>query len=109
MSSVKSAPPVLARRLLAETVGTAALVAVVVGSGIAAQQLSPDDIGLQLLENSTATVFGLAVLILMLGPVSGAHFNPVVSLADWFLGRREDAGMTLSDVAAYTVAQCLGA
>ena len=63
--------------------------------GIAAQQLSPSDVGLQLLENSIATVFGLAVLILMLGPVSGAHFNPVVSLADWLLGRRTGAGLTL--------------
>ena len=60
----------------------------VVGSGIAAQRLSPDDVGLQLLENSTATAFGLTVLILMFGPVSGAHFNPVVSAADWLLGRR---------------------
>ena len=82
----------LPRRLLAEFVGTALLVTVVVGSGIAAQQLSPNDVGLQLLENSTATVFGLAVLILMFGPVSGAHFNPVVSAADWFLGRRSRHG-----------------
>jgi glycerol uptake facilitator-like aquaporin len=85
------------------------LVAIVVGSGIAAQHLSPDDIGIQLLENSTATVFGLAVLILMLGPVSGAHFNPVVSLADWFLGRRSGSGLSLADVAAYTGAQAIGA
>ena len=76
------APP-LPRRLLAEFLGTALLVTVVVGSGIAAQQLSPDDVGLQLLENSTATVLGLTVLILLFGPVSGAHFNPVVSAADW--------------------------
>ena len=81
-------PVAMPRRLLAEFTGTALLVTVVVGSGIAAQQLSPDDIGLQLLENSTATVFGLAVLILLFGPVSGAHFNPVVSAADWLLGRR---------------------
>ena len=71
------------RRLLAEGLGTGLLVAVVVGSGIAAQALS-EDVGLQLLENSTATLLGLTVLILMFGPVSGAHFNPVVSLADWF-------------------------
>src|SRR6187549_3948192 len=88
-----SAPPPLLRRLLAETVGTALLVTVVVGSGIAAQQLSPGQVGLQLLENSTATVFGLAVLILMFGPISGAHFNPVVSAADWLLGRRTGAGL----------------
>src|SRR3954467_12638809 len=76
------------RRLLAEGVGAGLLVTVVVGSGIAAQRLSPGNVGLQLLENSTATVFGLAVLILVFGPVSGAHFNPVVSAADWFVGRR---------------------
>lgn len=97
------------RRLFAEFLGTGLLVAVVVGSGIAAQQLSPNDVGIQLLENSTATVFGLAVLILMLGPVSGAHFNPVVSLADWFLGRRTGAGLSPRDVAGYTIAQCAGA
>lgn len=99
----------LSRRLLAECVGTALLVAIVVGSGIAAQQLSPDDVGLQLLENSTATVFGLAALILMLGPVSGAHFNPVVSAADWLLGRRAGTGMSGRDVLAYSVAQVAGA
>jgi glycerol uptake facilitator-like aquaporin len=102
-----SAP--LGRRLLAEFVGTALLVAVVVGSGIAAQQLSPGDIGLQLLENSTATVLGLAVLILLFGPVSGAHFNPVVSVADWLLGRRAATGLAGRDVPAYVAAQCLGA
>lgn len=98
----------LPRRLLAEFLGTALLVAVVIGSGIAAQQLS-DDVGLQLLENSTATVLGLTVLILWFGPISGAHFNPVVSLADWFLGRRTGAGLTLADVGAYAVAQVAGA
>jgi glycerol uptake facilitator-like aquaporin len=105
---VNDTPRVWARRLFAEFLGTGLLVTVVVGSGIAAQQLSPNDVGLQLFENSTATVFGLAVLILMLGPVSGAHFNPVVSLADWFLGRRAGAGLTLPEVCAYTVAQCAG-
>ena len=99
----------LARRLVAEFLGTGLLLAVVVGSGIAAQRLSPNDIGIQLFENSTATVFGLAVLILMFGPVSGAHFNPVVSLADWFIGRRASAGLSLPDVGAYMVAQCAGA
>ena len=101
--------PPLARRLLAELLGTALLVTVVVGSGIAAQQLSPGDVGLQLLENSTATVLGLTVLILMFGPVSGAHFNPVVSLADWFLGRRTDQGLRLTEVGAYSAAQVVGA
>jgi arsenate reductase len=64
--------PPLARRLLAELLGAGLLVAVVVGSGTAAQRLSPDDTGLQLLQNSLTTVFGLGVLILVLGPVSGA-------------------------------------
>lgn len=99
----------LHRRLVAEFLGTALLVAVVVGSGIAAQQLSPDDVGLQLLENSTATLLGLTVLILLFGPVSGAHFNPVVSAADWLLGRRAGTGLTGGDVGAYTVAQTAGA
>ena len=101
-------PPNVARRLFAEFLGTGLLVTVVVGSGIAAQRLSPNDVGLQLLENSTATAFGLAVLILMFGPVSGAHFNPVVSLADWFLGSRARAGLRPTEVGAYTVAQCVG-
>lgn len=104
-----AAQPPLPRRLLAEFLGTALLVAVVVGSGIAAEQLSPGDVGLQLLENSTATVLGLTVLILLFGPVSGAHFNPVVSLADWLLGRRSGHGLALPDVGAYAVAQVLGA
>lgn len=102
------APSPLSRRLLAEFLGTALLVAVVVGSGIAAAALSPGDVGLQLLENSTATVFGLTVLILWFGPVSGAHFNPVVSAADWFLGRRTGAGLSLAEVGAYAVAQVAG-
>ncbi len=106
--AVNDTPAQLGRRLLAEFLGTGMLVTVVVGSGIAAQRMSPNDVGLQLLENSTATAFGLAVLILALGPVSGAHFNPVVSLADWFLGRG-GTGLPLPEVAAYTLAQCAGA
>ena len=108
MSSNPS-PPSLWRRLLAETVGTALLVAVVVGSGIAAEQLSPGQVGLQLLENSTATVLGLGVLILMFGPVSGAHFNPVVSLIDWALGHRAGTGLPPMEVFAYSTAQIGGA
>jgi glycerol uptake facilitator-like aquaporin len=96
------------RPLLAEFLGTALLVTVVVGSGIAAAQLSPHDVGLQLLQNSTATVFGLAVLILMFGPVSGAHFNPVVSLADWLLGRRSGTGLRGVAALAYVAAQTVG-
>src|SRR5664279_1915755 len=109
MSNVNPAPAALPRRLLAEAVGTGLLVTVVVGSGIAAQQLSPGNVGLELLENSTATVFGLAVLILAFGPVSGAHFNPVVSAADWLLGHHSRHGLRLRDVGTYTLAQTAGA
>ncbi|MEV8511659.1 MIP/aquaporin family protein [Dactylosporangium sp. NPDC051484] len=101
--------PTLWRRLLAEFVGTALLVAAVVGSGITATALSPDDVGLQLLENSVATAFALGALILTFGPVSGAHFNPVVSAADWFLGRRAGTGLTARDLTGYVVAQTAGA
>ena len=102
-------PQPLGRRLLAEFLGTGLLVTVVVGSGIAAAELSPGDVGLQLLENSTATVLGLAVLILMLGPVSGAHFNPVVTVADWFLTRRDPEGFSTNHIAPYVAAQGVGA
>ncbi|MEQ4720923.1 aquaporin [Nonomuraea sp. B19D2] len=99
----------LARRALAEFAGTAALVAVVVGSGIMATDLSRD-VGVQLLANSLATAAGLAVLILILGPVSGAHFNPVVSVAAWVLTRRDAApAMRGREVAAYVPAQVAGA
>lgn len=99
----------LPRRLLAEFIGTALLVTVVVGSGIAAAQLSANDVGLQLLENSTATVFGLAALILLCGPVSGAHFNPVVTAADWLLGRRSGTGICAGDAMGYAAVQVIGA
>jgi len=98
-----SSPP-LPRRALAEFVGTGFLVAVVVGSGIAAQRLSPTDSGLQLFENAAATAAGLVALILAFGPVSGAHFNPVVSVADAVFG-----GLNWSDVPAYVAAQITGA
>lgn len=93
----------LARRLLAEFVGSAFLAAIVIGSGIAAQRLSPNDIGLELFENAAATAVGLYAVILMVGPVSGAHFNPVVSFVDAALG-----GMTWRDAAAYLPAQVAG-
>jgi arsenate reductase len=99
----------LVRRMLAEFAGTALLVTAVVGSGIMAVRLSPNDIGLQLLENSTATAFALGALILTFGPISGAHFNPVVSAADWFLGRRTRTGLTITDLAGYVAAQVTGA
>jgi glycerol uptake facilitator-like aquaporin len=94
----------LARRATAELVGSAVLVAIVIGSGIAAQRLSPDDLGLQLFENSVATGAGLVALILAFGSVSGAHFNPVVTLADRLLG-----GTSSRDAGVYVVAQVLGA
>ena len=99
----------LTRRLLAEFLGTGLLVTAVVGSGIAAARLSPGDVGLQLLENSIATMLALAVLILVFGPVSGAHLNPVVSLADWWLHRRTGGGLSTRDTAGYVAAQTVGA
>ncbi|MEU0836485.1 MIP/aquaporin family protein [Streptomyces sp. NPDC005969] len=103
-----SAPASLLRRAAVEGLGTAALVAVVVGSGIQATELTRD-VGTQLLANSLATVFGLGVLIALLGSVSGAHFNPAVTLAAWFTGRRTGDGPALRDVAAYVPAQVAGA
>jgi glycerol uptake facilitator-like aquaporin len=91
------------RQALAEFLGSAGLVTVVIGSGIAAQRLSPDDVGLQLLENALATGAALAALILAFGPVSGGHFNPVVTLADRFFG-----GVSNRQVAVYRPAQLLG-
>lgn len=96
--------PVVIRKAASELVGTAGLVCAVVGSGIAAQRLSPTDVGLQLLENSIATACALLALILALGPISGAHFNPVVTLAEW--ARRR---MRAREVGAFVVAQIVGA
>ena len=101
--------PALARRLLAEFTGTGLLVTVVTGSGIMAARLSPGQPGLELLENTLATVAGLAVIIVVLAPVSGAHLNPVVSAADWLLGRRRGTGLPGHETAAYAVAQTSGA
>ena len=93
----------LPRRLLAEFLGAALLAAIVIGSGIAAHQLSPGDVGLQLFENAAATAAGLFAIILMFGPISGAHFNPVVSLTDASFG-----GISWRDTAAYIPAQISG-
>jgi glycerol uptake facilitator-like aquaporin len=93
----------LSRRLLAEFLGSALLAAVVIGSGIAAQRLSPGDIGLELFENAAATATGLFAIILMFGPVSGAHFNPVVSFVDAAFG-----GLRWRDALAYLAAQVTG-
>lgn len=103
-----TAPAPLGRRVAAEAIGTAALVTVVVGSGIQASELSRD-VGVQLLANSLATVFALAVLIVLLGPVSGAHFNPAVTLADYVTRRRAGDRPSLSEVGAYGLAQTAGA
>ena len=99
----------LPRRLLAEGLGTGLLVAVVVGSGIAAQRLSPDDVGLQLLENSLVTALGLAVLVAALAPVSGGHLNPVVTAVLWVDGRGQPGSLTGRGAAAYGLAQTVGA
>lgn len=93
----------LLRRGAAELLGTALLLVAVVGSGIMAQQLSPGQTGLELLENSIATGVALAVLILVLAPVSGAHFNPVVTLAERTLNR-----FPWRDCGVYWVVQVLG-
>ncbi|MGL4242077.1 MAG: MIP/aquaporin family protein [Beijerinckiaceae bacterium] len=94
--------PDLLRRLTAEALGTAILVATVVGSGIMATQLTKD-VGVQLLANTIPTGAILVVLITILGPVSGAHFNPAVSLV--FAIRRE---LPWSELAPYAAAQCVG-
>ena len=91
------------RAAAGEFLGSAGLAAVVIGSGIAAQRLSPTDVGLQLFENAFATALGLAVLILVFATVSGSHFNPVVTLVDITLHRR-----TWTTAAVYLPAQVLG-
>jgi glycerol uptake facilitator-like aquaporin len=91
------------RSLLAELLGSAFLAAVVIGSGIAAQQLSPSNTGLELLENAAATAGGLYAIILMFGPVSGGHFNPVVSFVDAAFG-----GVSWRTASAYVPAQVVG-
>ena len=91
------------RRLVAEGLGSAFLAAIVVGSGIAAQQLSPGNVGLELFENAAATAAGLYAIIWMFGGVSGAHFNPVVSFVDAAFG-----GLRWRDAVAYLPAQVAG-
>ena len=93
----------LSRKLLAEYLGSLLLAALVIGSGIAAQRLSPHDAGLELTENAAATAAGLFAIILMFGPVSGAHFNPVVSFVDAAFG-----GLPWRHALAYLPAQILG-
>ena len=94
----------LTRRAFAEFLATALLVAAVVGSGIAAQTLSPTDVGLQLLENTIATAGALFAIIVAFAPISGSHLNPVVTIVDCAIGRR-----SWSDAIAYIPAQVIGA
>jgi glycerol uptake facilitator-like aquaporin len=98
----------LTRRLVAEGLGTGFLVIAVIGSGIMASRLSPNDTGLQLLENATATAAALIGLILIFGAISRAHFNPVVTLVDRAFGSisTRDAGLY---IAAQVLGGCLGA
>jgi arsenate reductase len=103
MGGVTRATIPLRRRLLAELLGSTFLAALVIGSGIAAQRLSPGQTGLELAENAAATAAGLYAIILMFGPVSGGHFNPVVSFADATFG-----GLSWRDAAAYLPAQVAG-
>ncbi len=100
---IMSVRPALWRRLLAEYLGSGLLAAVVIGSGIAAQTLSPHALGLELLENAVATGAGLYVLIVAFGPVSGAHFNPIVSLVDAAF-----RGLSWKDSSLYCGAQIAG-
>jgi len=96
------------RRLLAEFTGTGLLVAVVVGSGIAATRLTADG-ALRLLVNSLVTALGLGVLILVFIQAGGAHFNPVVTAADWILGRRTPRRYGLGQAVAVIGCQIAGA
>ena len=93
----------LLRKLIAEGLGTALLLVAVVGSGIMAQRLSPNDVGLQLLENAAATAGALIGLILMFGPVSGAHFNPVVTLSFRYF-----RGVSNQEAVGFIAAQIVG-
>ncbi|MFD5323135.1 aquaporin [Streptomyces sp. NPDC127092] len=102
---MRMSPAPLPRRVLAEFTGTASLVAVVVGSGIRADSLS-QDIGVRLLANALASAIGLGLLIALIGPLSGAHFNPVVTLSEWWSQRRRDGGR---EAVAYIAAQLAGA
>ena len=96
--------PALLRRLVAEAVGTALLLAAVVGSGIMGERLAGGNVAVALLANTLATGAALVALILTFGPISGAHFNPAVTLADAWLG-----GVAWSDVLPYVGAQVVGA
>ncbi|MFB7372142.1 aquaporin [Streptomyces sp. NPDC056222] len=108
MRMIPSPLPGLPRRAVAELVGTAALMAVVVGSGIQAAALS-QDVGVRLLANSLASALGLGLLIALLGPLSGGHLNPVVTLSEWWARRGEEDAPDVREVAVYLAAQLAGA
>jgi glycerol uptake facilitator-like aquaporin len=99
-----STPITLSRKLVAEGMGTAFLLAIVVGSGIMGERLAGGNIAVALLANTLATGAGLVALILTLGPISGAHFNPAVTLCDAWQG-----GVPWRHVPGYVVAQTIGA
>jgi glycerol uptake facilitator-like aquaporin len=94
----------LPRRVVAEAVGTALLLATVVGSGIMGERLAGGNVAIALLANTIATGAGLVALILTFGPISGAHFNPAVTLAD-----ASQRGLAWGDVPAYIIGQVIGA
>src|SRR6266576_80776 len=94
----------LGRRCTAETLGTAFLLMIVIGSGIMGERLAGGNVAIALLANSFATGCGLVVLILIFGPISGAHFNPVVTLVDAAQG-----GLSWRDAPLYVIVQVLGA
>lgn len=96
--------PSLSRRVVSEAVGTSLLLSTVVGSGIMGERLAGGNVAIALLANTVATGAGLVALILTFGPISGAHFNPAVTLADATQG-----GIAWKDVPAYLVAQVTGA
>ena len=101
---MSNAPHPLARRAASEALGTAALLATVVGSGIMADRLSDGNVAVALMANAIATGAMLVVLIMTLGPISGAHFNPVVTLVTWRAG-----GISLRDAVTFVAVQCIAA
>ncbi|MFD7257344.1 aquaporin [Streptomyces sp. NPDC059874] len=98
----------LPRRAAAEIIGTAGLLVVVIGSGIKAAQLSSDT-GVALMANSLASAIGLGLIITLLGPLSGAHLNPVVTLSSWWARRTSGDGLSGREAIVYTAAQIVGA
>lgn len=106
--TAQARPGVPWRAVAAEALGTGVLLCCVVGSGIAATRFSPDDVGLQMMQNVGPIVLVLAVLIVTLGPVCGAHFNPLVTVVEWWLHRGDDPAVTVPRAVAYVVAQMAG-